>query len=119
VIERDQAVDSYYAQLFPELVGVMMADPGDVHRATRLQSIACRPSGDVVAVVWYAGSEIDWLAQTLQSSEPEMRQRCGDRRHEDCNAATQIRVILCKPIERAPGTQLASIEDLRERFIAP
>jgi phosphate transport system protein len=40
VIDRDQAVDSYYAQLFPELVGVMMADPGDVYRATRLQSIA-------------------------------------------------------------------------------
>ncbi len=40
VIERDGVVDTYYAQLFPELVGVMMADPKDVYKATRLQSIA-------------------------------------------------------------------------------
>jgi phosphate transport system protein len=40
VIERDRTVDTYYAQLFPELVGVMMADPQSVYRATRLQSIA-------------------------------------------------------------------------------
>lgn len=40
VIERDRTVDAYYAQLFPELVSVMMADPQCVYRATRLQSIA-------------------------------------------------------------------------------
>jgi phosphate transport system protein len=40
VIERDNTVDSYYAQLFPELVSVMMADPQNVYKATRLQSIA-------------------------------------------------------------------------------
>lgn len=40
VIERDRTVDTYYAQLFPELVGMMMADPQSVYRATRLQSIA-------------------------------------------------------------------------------
>lgn len=40
VIERDNAVDAYYAQLFPELLQVMMKDPGAVFRATRLQSIA-------------------------------------------------------------------------------
>jgi phosphate transport system protein len=40
VIERDGQVDSYYAQLFPELLQVMMKDSGSVFRATRLQSIA-------------------------------------------------------------------------------
>jgi len=40
VIERDNAVDAYYAQLFPELLQVMMNDPSAVYRATRLQSIA-------------------------------------------------------------------------------
>lgn len=40
VIEADGAVDAYYAQLFPELLQLMMSDPGSVFRATRLQSIA-------------------------------------------------------------------------------
>jgi len=40
VIARDNAVDAYYAQLFPELLQVMMNDPSAVYRATRLQSIA-------------------------------------------------------------------------------
>jgi phosphate transport system protein len=40
VIERDNAVDSYYAQLFPELLQLMMSDSESVYRATRLQSIA-------------------------------------------------------------------------------
>jgi phosphate transport system protein len=39
VMERDSIVDAYYAQLFPELVAHMMADPETVFRATRLQSI--------------------------------------------------------------------------------
>jgi phosphate transport system protein len=39
VLGRDQAVDAYYAQLFPELVAFMMANPSAVYRATRLQSI--------------------------------------------------------------------------------
>lgn len=40
VIERDGQVDAYYAQLFPELLQLMMKDPDSVFRATRLQSIA-------------------------------------------------------------------------------
>jgi phosphate transport system protein len=39
VMLRDQTVDAYYAQLFPELVAHMMADPRVVYRATRVQSI--------------------------------------------------------------------------------
>ncbi len=39
VIERDSVVDATYAQLFPELVALMMADPSCVFRATRLQSV--------------------------------------------------------------------------------
>lgn len=39
VMQRDQTVDAYYAQLFPELVAHMMADPQVVYRATRVQSI--------------------------------------------------------------------------------
>jgi phosphate transport system protein len=39
VMKRDQRVDAYYAQLFPELVASMMADPSKVYAATRLQSI--------------------------------------------------------------------------------
>jgi phosphate transport system protein len=39
VMLRDQTVDAYYAQLFPELVAHMMADPKVVYRATRIQSI--------------------------------------------------------------------------------
>jgi phosphate transport system protein len=39
VMQRDQVVDAYYAQLFPELVAYMMADPKVVYRATRMQSI--------------------------------------------------------------------------------
>jgi phosphate transport system protein len=39
VMDRDKIVDAYYAQLFPELVAHMMADPRVVYRATRLQSI--------------------------------------------------------------------------------
>jgi phosphate transport system protein len=39
VMERDHVVDAYYAQLFPELVAGMIADPSTVYRATRLQSI--------------------------------------------------------------------------------
>ena len=39
VMDRDKTVDAYYAQLFPELVAHMMADPRVVYRATRLQSI--------------------------------------------------------------------------------
>ncbi|MEZ4220247.1 MAG: phosphate signaling complex protein PhoU [Polyangiaceae bacterium] len=39
IIERDSVVDATYAQLFPELVAVMMNDPQCVFRATRLQSV--------------------------------------------------------------------------------
>jgi phosphate transport system protein len=39
VMERDKVVDAYYAQLFPELVAHMMADPRVVFRSTRLLSI--------------------------------------------------------------------------------
>ena len=39
VLERDKVVDAYYAQLFPELVARMMADPKAVYRSTRLLSI--------------------------------------------------------------------------------
>jgi len=39
VMERDKIVDAYYAQLFPELVAHMMADPSVVFRSTRLLSI--------------------------------------------------------------------------------
>jgi phosphate transport system protein len=39
VIERDNVVDAYYAQLFPELVAHMMSDPAVVFRSTRMLSI--------------------------------------------------------------------------------
>jgi len=39
VIERDNEVDAYYAQLFPELVAHMMSDPAVVFRSTRILSI--------------------------------------------------------------------------------
>jgi len=39
VLDRDKVVDAYYAQLFPELVARMMADPRVVFRSTRLLSI--------------------------------------------------------------------------------
>ncbi len=39
VIRRDQQVDNYYAQLFPELVTSMMQDPNLVSQATKLQSL--------------------------------------------------------------------------------
>lgn len=39
VVERDDVVDAHYAQLFPELVGAMMSDPGTVVRSTRLLSL--------------------------------------------------------------------------------
>jgi phosphate transport system protein len=39
VVERDRAVDAYYAQLFPELVAHMMSDPNVVFRSTSLLSI--------------------------------------------------------------------------------
>jgi len=39
VLGRDKFVDAYYAQLFPELVARMMADPQVVFRSTRLLSI--------------------------------------------------------------------------------
>ncbi|HWA77472.1 MAG TPA: phosphate signaling complex protein PhoU [Polyangiaceae bacterium] len=39
VLDRDKIVDAYYAQLFPELVARMMADPRAVFRSTRLLSI--------------------------------------------------------------------------------
>lgn len=39
VLSRDQFVDAYYAQLFPELGARMMADPKVVFRSTRLLSI--------------------------------------------------------------------------------
>lgn len=39
VIRRDQQVDNYYAQLFPELVTSMMQDPSLVSQATKLQSL--------------------------------------------------------------------------------
>jgi phosphate transport system protein len=39
VLVRDRIVDAYYAQLFPELVARMMADPKAVFRSTRLLSI--------------------------------------------------------------------------------
>jgi len=40
LLARDNVVDDYYAQLFDELLRDMMADPANVYRATRLQSIA-------------------------------------------------------------------------------
>ena len=40
VIERDQTVDVYYAQIFRELLTWMMEDPRNIYRATRVQSIA-------------------------------------------------------------------------------
>jgi phosphate transport system protein len=39
VVERDNVVDAYYAQLFPELVAHMMSDPTVVFRSTRMLSI--------------------------------------------------------------------------------
>jgi phosphate transport system protein len=39
VVERDRKVDAYYAQLFPDMVTRMMADPNCIFRATRLQSV--------------------------------------------------------------------------------
>jgi len=39
VMTRDKAVDAYYAQLFPDLIARMMADPQVVFRSTRLLSI--------------------------------------------------------------------------------
>jgi phosphate transport system protein len=39
VVERDNIVDAYYAQLFPELVAHMMSDPTVVFRSTRMLSI--------------------------------------------------------------------------------
>jgi phosphate transport system protein len=39
IIERDNVVDAYYAQLFPELVAHMMSDPTVVFRSTRMLSI--------------------------------------------------------------------------------
>src|SRR5262249_23355020 len=40
LLTRDRVVDDYYNQLFEELLADMMADPENVYRATRLQSIA-------------------------------------------------------------------------------
>jgi phosphate transport system protein len=40
VIERDQAVDAYYADNFRVLLTYMMEDPRAIYRATRYQSIA-------------------------------------------------------------------------------
>lgn len=40
VVERDDVVDAYYAQLFPELVANMMSDPSTVERSTRVLSLA-------------------------------------------------------------------------------
>ena len=39
VIERDRAVDAYYAQCFPELLDVMIRNPDQIPTATRLQDI--------------------------------------------------------------------------------
>jgi phosphate transport system protein len=39
VIERDKAVDAYYAQLYPELLPRMMSNPSVVFESTRLLSI--------------------------------------------------------------------------------
>lgn len=39
VVERDEVVDAYYAQMFPELVANMMSDPTVVQRSTRLLSL--------------------------------------------------------------------------------
>lgn len=39
VMARDEVVDAYYAQLFPELVAGMMSDPSVVLRSTRLLSL--------------------------------------------------------------------------------
>lgn len=39
VMGRDSIVDAYYAELFPELIARMMADPQAVFRSTRLLSI--------------------------------------------------------------------------------
>jgi phosphate transport system protein len=39
VVQRDNVVDAYYAQLFPELVAHMMSDPTVVFRSTRMLSI--------------------------------------------------------------------------------
>jgi phosphate transport system protein len=39
VIERDRAVDAYYAQCFPELMEMMMRNPEQIPSATRVQDI--------------------------------------------------------------------------------
>src|SRR6188768_4034742 len=39
VVDRDNVVDAYYAQLFPELVAHMMSDPTVVFRSTRMLSM--------------------------------------------------------------------------------
>jgi len=40
VIEKDRLVDAYYAQIFRELLTLMMQDPQNIYRCTRTQSIA-------------------------------------------------------------------------------
>ncbi len=39
ILERDNVVDAYYAQIFRELLTYMMENPRNIYRATRLQSI--------------------------------------------------------------------------------
>lgn len=40
IVERDSKVDAYYATIFRELLTHMMANPRNIYRATRVQSIA-------------------------------------------------------------------------------
>lgn len=40
VIERDATVDTYYSQVFRELLTYMMEDARNIYRATRVQSVA-------------------------------------------------------------------------------
>ena len=39
IMQRDNVVDQYYAQIFRELLTYMMENPRNIYRATRLQSI--------------------------------------------------------------------------------
>jgi phosphate transport system protein len=73
VIERDRAVDAYYAQCFPELMEIMMRKPAHLASASRLQD-ACKAFERVGDQAVSIAEMVPFLVEGVTVRHPSLRE---------------------------------------------
>jgi phosphate transport system protein len=73
VIERDRAVDAYYAQCFPELMEIMMSTPQHLAAASRLQDV-CKAFERVGDQAVSIAEMVPFLVEGVTVRHPALRE---------------------------------------------